>query len=602
MKPQKAATLGSFLLALSKRITIKSESRLSRSPYRFATFLGLAVLCTVLTAVDLAPELGGPGVTCDEFYHVSYGKRLVSSFLANGLGFFRPSCIESTFAWRKDGPPVHPPLGNWVLGWAHWLFDPEPFNPLRIAITPARFGTAICFGCLAFIVGLFCAGHFGTISGVLAVISLVCMPRLFGHAHLAALDLITATTCSATIVAVAWAEQRKRWYGFMIAGIVWGLALLTRFHGLLCLPPVVCYLLWRYRCRAISPVMLWLTAGLMTFVVGWPWLWLDPLGQIHQYLVSSTQRIHIHTFYLGQVWNDTAVPWHYPWVMFLVTLPPGLILLGMIGIVPLYPKSMRNSHSDQGQDSARDASIWLIFGTICFFLLVFSLPGVPVYDGVRLFLPVYPLWAILVGRGTPVAWAYLKHVMERRDTLRAILVCVFFACQAVGTLWFRPVWLSYYNCFVGGLAGAEKLGFEINYWGDALTEEILCYGARQVRPGEPLYFAPSLAPYQAAGIMVASHCLMEREILLKAWSAEVDHDSVISGWLIVYNRRADLPESLVTLLDDRPAVAKITRQGVWLARLIPLGGANESWSTDARSTSAAFSGISGDTDGGQPQR
>ncbi|HOP78547.1 MAG TPA: glycosyltransferase family 39 protein [Thermogutta sp.] len=574
MKSEKAAAASRLPAALSKQVTAEGKGRPSQPHNRFATFFGLAALCTVLTAIDVAPERGGPGVTCDEFYHISYGKRLVASFHANGLGSFRPSCIESTFAWRKDGPPVHPPLGNWVLGWANWLFDPEPFNPLRVAITPARLGTAICFGCLALIVGLFCAAHFGTISGVIAVVSLVCMPRLFGHAHLAALDLITATMCTATIVAVTWAEQHKRWYSLIVAGVIWGLALLTRFHGLLCLPPVVCYLCYRYRWRAMPLAMLWLISGLITFFLGWPWLWLDPLGHIQQYLISSTQRIHIHTFYLGRVWNDTVVPWHYPWVMFLVTLPPGLLFLGLAGIISPFLRARSISETQQKVSTTEPAGIWLVFGTICFFLLVFSLPGVPVYDGVRLFLPVYPLWAILVGQGTLVASTYLKCTMQRHHTLRAILVCAFFASQAVGTVWFRPVWLSYYNCLVGGLAGAEKLGFEVNYWGDALTEEILCRAAEQIRPGESLSFAPSLAPYQAAGILVASPCLMKQEILLKAWSQETDDESTISRWLLIYHRRSDLPESLVRLIDERPAVAEVTRQGVWLAKLIALGGAD----------------------------
>lgn len=554
---------------LSDKVTAPIRNSLSRPTSRLALFVVLAALCAGLIAVDIAPEAGGPGVTCDEVYHISYGKRLVASLLAHGPAFFRPTCIQETFGWREGGPPVHPPLGNWILGWANWLFDPEPFNPSRIAITPARLGTVVCFGFLALVVGLFSSMRFGKVGGIGAVASLICMPRLFGHGHLAALDLITALTFTATIAAILWAEDRKRWHWFLVAGVVWGLALLTRFHGLLCAPPIACYLIFRHRQRAFFPLVFWFVAGVTVFFIGWPWLWLDPVGHIQHYFASSTQRIHIHTFYLGRVWNDTLVPWHYPWVMFLVTLPVGLIVLGVLGITSLCSGKRTSGGFQEVHDAQSTGSDWLVLGTMCFVLFVFSMPGVPVYDGVRLFLPAYPLWAILVGRGTSALWRILCGILKRQFALRALIICIFFGLQAIGTLWFRPVWLSYYNCLVGGLPGAEKLGFEINYWGDALTEPILCEAAKRLQPGEALAFAPSLAPYQAAGITVASPCLTEREVLLRAWSPEIIKEPIKPQWLLVYRRRADLPESLSYFLQEQP-VAEISRQGVWLARLIAI--------------------------------
>jgi len=554
---------------LSDKVTAGIRNNSSRSASSLLLFLALAAFCTALIAVDIAPESGGPGVTCDEFYHISYGKRLVASFLVHGRDFFRPTCIQETFAWRKGGPPVHPPLGNWILGWANWLFDPEPLNPARIAVTPARLGTAICFGCLALIVGLFSSAYFGRIGGIGAVVSLICMPRLFGHGHLAALDLITALTCTGAIVTILWAERYRLWHHSVIAGAVWGLALLTRFHGVLCAPPIVCYMLLRHRQRALLPLVFWLSSGLAVFFLGWPWLWLDPVGHIQQYFVSSTERIHIHTFYLGRVWDDTVVPWHYPWVMFLITLPVGLVFLGVLGILSLFSDQQTLSGSQEVGMGTSTASNWLVLGTICFFLIVFSVPGVPVYDGVRLFLPVYPLWAILVGKGTSLFWRTLSRMLNRLIALRMSIICLFFALQGIGTFWFRPVWLSYYNCLVGGLFGAEKLGFEINYWGDALTEPILCEAANRLGVGESLAFTPSLAPYQAAGIVAASPCLAEQEVLLKGWSPELGSEPVKAHpqWLLLYRRRADLPDDLSHILQEQP-VTEISRQGVWLARLI----------------------------------
>lgn len=530
----------------------------------------LAVIVTALTAHDIAVERGGPGVTCDELYHVGYGKRLVSSLLRHGVRFFERDCIRETFGWSAEGPPVHPPLGNWLLGAFHWLFDPAPHELSRLAITPARLGSAVAFGTLVFSVTWAGIHWYGLAGGLAAGCSLVMMPRLFGHAHLAALDLITALMCTATVLAAARAHEHGKWWSFLLAGMVWGLALLTRFHGLLCAPPVVLWFLWQRRERALLPCLLWLGAGITVFILGWPWLWIDPLENLKLYLVSSTQRAPIHVYYMGKVWADVFVPRHYPWVMFLVTVPVGLLGLGFLAPgAPILARLLPGTGQAGPKAQLSVSHEYLFLGSIVFLLGVFTSPRVPVYDGVRLFLPVYPLWGLLVGRGTQWLWNRLAEHRGSKKVRPPLLLAVFFLLQAVGVLWFRPVWLSYYNLLVGGLAGAARLGFEVNYWGDALTEDILCQAGQQMKDGESLAFAPSLAPYQGIGILISSPCLAEKEISVAGWPGGSRQAPGGARWLIVYHRRADLQQIPQEIL-DRPAIYEISRQGVWLARLIRL--------------------------------
>ena len=133
--------------------------------------------------------------------------------------------------------------------------------------------------------------------------------------------------------------------------------MLVRLHGLLLAPPVIVWFIWQwyqhhkgqrrwggvappplwrqYNCRpaGVAQVLAaWLLAGVAVFFAGWPWLWLAPIARFQQYLASGTARQTLHVFYLGQVWNDRDVPWHYPWVMFAATVPVGLLVLGMLGI------------------------------------------------------------------------------------------------------------------------------------------------------------------------------------------------------------------------------------------------------------------------------
>ena len=47
-------------------------------------------------------------------------------------------------------------------------------------------------------------------------------------------------------------------------------------------------------------------------------------------------------------------------------------------------------------------------------LVLFSLPHISVYDGARLFLVVFPLWAIFIGRGGAIAFEKLREKLSPR--------------------------------------------------------------------------------------------------------------------------------------------------------------------------------------------
>ncbi|NMC20289.1 MAG: hypothetical protein GYA33_07680, partial [Thermogutta sp.] len=296
---------------------------------------------------------------------------------------------------------------------------------------------------------------------------------------------------------------------------------------------------------------------------------------------------------------DVAVPWHYPWVLFTVTIPVGLLLLGALGVWGAFPRRAGLSTSVEARlvrwnfphlfprraglsrsvEAASHENIasreqasplgrgwWLVLGTIVFFLVLFSAPRVPVYDGERLLLPVFPLWAVFVGIGAkrlvdlPIAgW------QSRPPSRRWICVAAFLLFQGIGIAWFRPAWLSYYNALAGGLWGAERLGFEVSYWGDGISENLLRDVAHRCQEGEAVGFAPSLAPFQPPGLVFASPSLAEKQVRLIGWNGEEPRPK----WLVLYHRRADL-NGLPPPLLDRPSVAEVRKQGVWLARVISL--------------------------------
>jgi 4-amino-4-deoxy-L-arabinose transferase-like glycosyltransferase len=497
-------------------------------------FAFLAVLVT----------LGDPGITIDEPLDVRPGRTYVQTLLRRGPAFFEPRIVRAVFADNAE----HPPLGRWLLGIASTLG--EPLESLLggadvYSVHAGRLAPAAAFAILVGLVATTTGRRYGQAAGLAAGASLVLMPRMFAHAHLAALDTLVALTWTAALLATDRAVGSTRPTLAMLgAGAVWGLALLTKIHGWLLPPLVGLYALARLGPRrAVLPVLAWTGVGVLIFWAGWPWLWYDTWDRLRAYFGTGVERLTLYALYFGEVHADRDVPWHYPWVHFAVTVPVGLHLLGVVGAWRAWV------------ERGTDGLPLRLLGAILLLLVIFS-TRVPVYDGERLFLAAFPLWAILIGRGFAVLWQRWSHWGPR-----AAWVALFLA-QGYGTVALHPFGLSYYNALVGGLPGAERLGLELTYWSDTIDRRLLDELARVARPGDSAALVPTLHHIQPAATMTPS--LLAGKVALRPQEAIDSAD-----WLVVSRRTAYWPPGLADHLNRTPPVAVRSRQGVWLAGLWP---------------------------------
>ena len=561
--------------------------RLYSGPLLLAIVATTVILCELDPAGDYPHREPGPGQTTDEFFNVRQGVYLVGQLDQYGIGLLAPESIQEVFG-HPGYLPDHPPLARLWLGLAHAAavrWDPPQHHAAAFVTACARSGSAVAFGLLIGIVGCFSARHYGAWGGIGAAFALICMPRLFGHAHLAALETVTGLVFTVAVLAMAQFWNHASPPGTrsaILCGLLWGLLLLTKIQAVLLPLPVAIWAFSRWKFRALKPMCIWTVSGGLLFFAGWPWLWLAPVDHLLEYFARTTDRSVLQVWYAGARWADHAVPWHYPWVLFAVTVPVCLQLLGAVG---LWGPVASNSG---GRPSASDTSTvggtpstestdrrgsqtvcrtkpgaceYLLAVCIVCGLLVFSIPGVAVYDGARLFLVVFPLWAVLIGRGAAVLAGWLATHWSRRAP--GLVLIPLLAAQTYGLVQMRPCYLSYYNLTLGGLSGATGRGFEVSYWGDGLIRPLIDELVATVPSGAVVDFVPVAHPFLLPDLVQQAPGLRRKSITLRA----LDHRNWESvRYLLFFRRRADLPPFLQTRVRAQ-LLAEIRRDGVQLAAL-----------------------------------
>lgn len=521
--------------------------------------IGLALVLCRIDCGGTYPTLEGPGLTLDEVFNVEQGVYLTESFKQEGFGAFTMFGAARVFNDTAGYNPDHPPLGRICLGVVHQVVKnaaPGSATGL-VSIAAARVASGLAFAATLFLITCYVARKVNLTAGIAAGTALLMMPRVVGHAHLGSLETFIGFFYTATILAAgrtADKGHRSDTARVILAGILMGLALLTKIQAIFLPAAIVPWLLLTRKFGGVrSSFVLCVTAG-VCFVALWPWLWLEPIDNISSYLGRTTDRQTIYNYYLGTRYaspplDDTtaATPWHFTLVTFFITIPVGLHLLGLGGVFMTLREKLRDW---QGA---------VLFGAAVP-LAAFTVAA-PVYDGSRLFLVSYPLWAILIGVAFSGALEYAnkKHSKLLRTTLFAG-----FALQSIGTLTSAPYYLSYYNIAVGGTAGANSLGMERSYWGEAATKSFW----EKVPEGSTVYVAPVLDMYRLASLKKYTPIIQQRDIKLEPFEYELEKQP---GLLLVLHRRAEA-EWVHDYAATKEPIAQATLQGVPLATLVENDG------------------------------
>lgn len=402
----------------------------------------------------------------------------------------------------------HPPFAKWVMGVSYHLF--HQWTRLLPALDAARMGVVLLATLLAFMLALFAHAWRGPLAAVVAVVALFSMPRFFFHSHVATLDVPVACLYFATAYAYWRSRHSARWAA--IAGIVFGLALLTKLNAPFALIPIVVFALierWRGWARpepghftlpAIPLGLLsMLVVGPLLFIGLWPRLWFDTIKRLGEYIGYHLNHYPIYFYYLGRLYDQPFAPWHAPFVMAFAVTPLILIAAALAGLFGL--RGLRTFLGARAPLSAAaeegGTALYVLLHAFATIATVAFL-GSPKYGGVKLFLPLFPFVALLIAVGVDTAveavLRLLPGLARRRDWVQVALGALVLAPAAAATLGSHPFELSYYGAGIGGLRGATAIGFERQYY-DVADKELAAWLNQNAPPSATVHFEPNNKEY-----------------------------------------------------------------------------------------------------------
>ncbi|MCD6404467.1 MAG: glycosyltransferase family 39 protein [Planctomycetes bacterium] len=433
----------------------------------------LAIVFAVLL-LDLL-YVSRPGWVWDETYYFEFSTA-TAKWLAHPT--LDEAVINATF---REGN-AHPPLPIYQMALTGALLQGERGDFL-LAV---RLATAAQFAALAVIVYLFVKREAGRTAALFATVLTVLSPRLFAHSLLATYDVPLCLVWVAATMAFYKGMTSRPWA--ILSGVIFGLALLTKVNAFLLPLAFWPWAIYFYRRKSLPAILSMCVLGPMVFFAGWPWLWLHPVENFAEYIVdkfpagalpafvySLTGTANIpwreaaSTLYFGKV-AAGGVPWHYPFVMLVVTMP----LATLAGAV--------YSGIAARREPAKKGLLVLLWWSVFVQLAVFAF-GIKPYDGVRLFLPVLVLVAIAAGMG-------LSRLAARGSAIAIAVVALVAISPGVEFFVYEPYGMSYFTPAVGGLPGAEALGMEVTYYGEAVDQAGLDAINRRGVKGQRVAYAP----------------------------------------------------------------------------------------------------------------
>lgn len=416
------------------------------------------------------------GITWDEpayFEAADLHVKWLKDFARNiGVGSWRQSLDDGTIKAAWHGNPYyvpHPPFSRLVSGLSKGVLSPwlDDFSAYRI-------GPALFFAALTAVMFLWMRELFGAATGIFSALALLLTPNLFGFAHMAVTDLPLAAMWFLTVY-FFW-KGLFSWKWSAALGVVWGLALATKFPALLIPIPLILWAHFFHRDKYVNNLFALIFVAPVCMIAVQPYLWHQTGLRVLEFLYEGLSRAYrpdanFMIYFFHQLYFTHQLPWYYSFFMIGVTTPEPFLIFALLGILSI---ALRKIHRP---------IVLLFFLNASFILALGWMPGAVLHDGVRQMLSVLPFIAALAGVGFHLLLEYALGILRRHSgaapatalqaKVAGILVLLISFSPLLDVYLCHPFQLSFYNRLVGGVRGAYERGLEMTYFMEALTPDFL---------------------------------------------------------------------------------------------------------------------------------
>jgi len=329
----------------------------------------------------------------------------------------------------------------------------------------------------------------GTMAGFFAAVFLVLHPAFYGHMFnnpkdipFAALFLTSIYYLTSTYDSL----PRLPIKDICKLGVAVGLTLAVRVGGLvpLMISIILCWRIWmfsRFRQdktyviqnrknieRDFSRNAIWVLAlAWPLMLVWWPWGLQNPLMNPVKALAVAMKAQWLNTpvFFEGIFYQTLEVPRRYLGKLILLTLPEFFLVVLLVGCLFAIFLVIKKPAVTE-----KRAKIFFLFLTSAFPVLAPAILRSAQYDGIRHFLFVIPLLAVLGGISLAEflrsrAWLFLRIFVS-------VAVCFSIGITVVDMVRLHPYQTVYFNrSLAGGLQHAAQ-NYETDYWGNSYKEGV----------------------------------------------------------------------------------------------------------------------------------
>ncbi len=356
--------------------------------YRIPIYLSL-LLCAILCLT-----MNLYGVTLDEPVYLTAGR----TYVLWAEHPFRHN-LDSYWMYGRE----HPSFGKILGGLACYIFHDKLgtvglFKAFRLQ------NLIYCFA-FCFIMYLWMQELTNKYMAIVAVLAAFFLPRMYFSAHIGMLDY--------PVMVLIFISSYAFWKGLthprhiITAAILTGLALETKINGAFLYVFLILWLVIAWR-KQLKERLLYILSLIVIppalFVLLWPWLWHHPVARVLGYFIGLKDHVPIPLYYLGRIYSG-KVPWHYPFVLTIATLPC-IMLAG----IACYALAARKKAVD-----------WFLIAGALIPLAAIAFFSPCKNDGVRLFLPAFPFIAMLASLGI---YEYFRRYTHAKLGMLAILLCL----------------------------------------------------------------------------------------------------------------------------------------------------------------------------------